>query len=267
MSLSQASVLNNIASRVKERVEERKNQRPLHELKSEAQICQKKCISLKDALLSSFQPFSIIAEIKRASPSQGEIAMNIDPISVAEQYIKAGASALSVLTEMDFFHGKLAYLEEIKSYHPDMCVLQKDFIIDEYQVWEAYLKGADAILLIMSLLGGELSRQLYDLATRLSLSVLVEVHNQKELAMALELDCDVIGINSRNLHDFSVDHDIITALASQIPDSKVVVAESGINAHSDLVFLRKHGCRAFLVGTKLMKQGEPGKALRALIDG
>lgn len=262
------SILDEIAHSVLTRVNHRKQRIPIESL--HAQINEQKNInriSLAKSLLESREKFSVIAEIKRASPSQGDFAMDKNHIEVGRQYHESGAAALSVLTEADYFKGDITFISDLKSVLPDMCILQKDFILDEYQVFEAFLSGADAILLIMAMIGPNRCDHLYKLATSLSMSVLVEVHSDEELHWALDLGCNVIGINSRNLHDFSISHDTIISLSKTIPDGRVVVAESGICKHEDLNLLSQHNCHGFLVGTTLMKSKDPGFALRKLING
>ena len=261
------SILSQIEAKVRQRLHKRMRIATLSGIKSRVDDTDRIPLSLKQAILSTSTRYPIIAEVKRASPSQGDIAMDVNPIEIASQYIENQASAISVLTEEDFFQGSLKYLEQIKLHYPDACVLQKDFLIDEYQLYEAKMLGADAILIIMALTGHEKAKILYQLAKELSLSALVEIHDEKELTWALDIDADIIGINSRNLKNFSVSHDSVINLAKQIPGEKLIIAESGIKLTSDLETLSQAGCHGFLVGTQLMREKRPGQALRNLIHG
>lgn len=267
MNESMQSILGKIEAKVQQRLDKRKRIASLSGIKSRINDIERIPLSLNQAILTTAARYPIIAEVKRASPSQGEIAMDINPVDVASQYIENQASAISVLTEEDFFQGSLKYLEQIKLHYPDACVLQKDFLIEEYQLYEAKMLGADAILIIMALTGIEKAKDLFQLAKELSLSALVEIHDEKELTWALDINADIIGINSRNLKNFSVSHDTIIKLVRHIPSEKLIIAESGIKHTSDLETLSKAGCHGFLVGTQLMREKHPGHALRSLIHG
>lgn len=261
------SILSQIEFKVRQRLDKRKRIASLNGIQSRLKEIDRIPVSLSQAILNAPTKYPIIAEVKRASPSQGAIAMDANPIDIAAQYLNNQASAISVLTEEDFFQGSLKYLEQIKLHHQDACILQKDFLVDDYQLFEAKMLGADAILIIMKLTGPEKARDLFQLAKELSLSALVEIHNEKELRWALDIDAEIIGINSRDLKNFSVSHDGIIDLAKHIPSEKIIIAESGIKQTNDLKLLAHAGCHGFLVGTQLMQEKKPGIALRNLIHG
>ena len=207
---------------------------------------------------------AIIAEIKKASPSKGLIRSEFYPAALAKGFEAAGAAALSVLTDEDFFQGSLDYLEAASKAVRIPC-LRKDFMVEPFQVLEARAAGADAILLIMAALGDEDLRVLRDTARTYGLDVLCEVHDQEELDRALELDCECVGVNSRNLKTFDVSIERAVELASQLPEGVVRVAESGIASRQDVENLRVAGFDAFLIGETLMRQSSPGAMLRELI--
>ncbi|MFQ5852726.1 MAG: indole-3-glycerol phosphate synthase TrpC [Candidatus Binatia bacterium] len=206
----------------------------------------------------------IIAEVKRASPSQGLIRKQFDAVEIATAFYVNGASALSVLTEERFFQGSLLYLEQIKREVP-LPLLRKDFIVDGYQLLEARSFGADATLLITALLDLILLRELLDQARSLSLDSLVEVHNEKELECALKAGARLIGINNRNLRTFEVKLETTERLMPMVPPGIVVVCESGIEGPEQLRRLGELGVRNFLVGETLMRAPDPGARLRELL--
>ncbi len=208
---------------------------------------------------------AIIAELKQASPSKGVIRQHMDVPAIARDYEQAGAAALSVLTEEQFFLGSLDNLR-IASAATNLPCLRKDFIVEEFQLLEARAHGADAALLLASVLKGEELGQLYRHARSLGLEVLCEVHNEEELARAINAGCDIIGVNSRDLRTFHVDLETAFRLAPMIPAGVVKVAESGIHTADDVARLRQAGYRAFLIGESLMRKEQPGDALRELLD-
>lgn len=208
----------------------------------------------------------IIAEIKRASPSQGLIRENFNPTEIAETFEAHGASALSVLTEERFFQGSLLYLERIKG-KVSLPLLRKDFILDSYQLFEARSFGADATLLIAALLDPLLLRDLKNQAQALSLDVMVEVHTEAELERALEIDAKLIGINNRDLHTFEVKLETTERLMPMIPEGISVVCESGIESTEQIKKLERLGIHIFLVGETLMRATDPGAKLRELLGG
>lgn len=207
----------------------------------------------------------IIAEIKKASPSKGVLREDFDPVKIALGYAKSGASALSVLTDEKFFMGSLEYLRAIRE-AVDIPLLRKDFIIDPYQVYEARLYGADALLLIVSALGQDALRELLVLTHSLGMNAVVEVHDEEELAMALEAGGRIIGINNRDLRTFEVDLNVSARLARLMPGRVIAIAESGISSGTDIKKLRAHGVHAFLIGETFMKAPDPGDELKNLIS-
>ncbi|MAM87126.1 indole-3-glycerol phosphate synthase TrpC [Allohahella sp. A8] len=208
---------------------------------------------------------AVIAEIKKASPSKGVIREDFDPARIAQQYEKAGAACLSVLTDIDYFQGSDSYLQQARA-ACSLPVLRKDFIIDPYQIYEARLIGADCILLIAACLEVEQMHSLHDLARSLQLDVLVEVHNESELSAALTLGTPLLGINNRNLHTFEVSLDTTTRLLHKIPAGKIVVTESGITSREDVDHMQRNGVFSFLVGESFMRADDPGAALEALFN-
>lgn len=207
----------------------------------------------------------MIAEIKRASPSQGDIRPDLTVRELAAEYEAAGASAVSILTEEHYFKGSLADIEAARS-ACSLPLLRKDFIIDAYQVWEAVEAGADALLLIVAALERNRLEELYNEAHDAGLDCLVEVHNRTELDMALGIEPDIIGINNRDLASFEVDLATTEKLAKFIPDEVIVVGESGIMDSSDAARLAAAGVDAILVGETLMRSASPGKKLQELIS-
>lgn len=208
---------------------------------------------------------AVIAEIKKASPSRGIIRSEFYPADIAASYAKYGAACLSVLTDHDFFQGSDTYLQEARS-ACSLPVLRKDFLIDPYQVVEARVIGADAILLIVAALDDTALHELSDLAGQLGMDVLVEVHNASELERALTLHLPLIGINNRNLHTFEVRLETTIELLSTIPDTVMVVTESGILTPQDVTFMREQGVHTFLVGEACMKAEHPGLLLAQLFS-
>lgn len=207
---------------------------------------------------------AVIAEVKKASPSMGVIRASFDPVAIAESYAAAGATCLSVLTDEKYFQGSGHYLRLIRA-AVGLPLLRKDFIIDEYQIVEARALGADAILLIVAALSDAELAAFTRLAHDLGLDVLVEVHDEAECARALQLPLRVIGVNNRNLHDFSVSLDTSRRIQAMLPADYLLVSESGIHTRADIEALQGDGIHAFLVGGSLMQADDPGAALSALL--
>jgi len=207
---------------------------------------------------------AVIAELKKASPSRGLIRSDFDPRSLAIELEQAGAAALSVLTDEEFFQGSLENLRCASSSTHLPC-LRKDFIVDEIQVLEARASKADAILLIAAALSQTELERLLDRAQQYGLDVLCEVHNREEIQRATDAGCNLIGVNNRDLHTFRVDLDTALRLADLIPTEALPVAESGIHSGADIAHLRDAGYRAFLIGEFLMQAKSPGAALQTLI--
>ncbi|MEO1957556.1 MAG: indole-3-glycerol phosphate synthase TrpC, partial [Methylophilaceae bacterium] len=199
----------------------------------------------------------VIAEIKKASPSKGVIREDFNPAEIAKSYEQAGAACLSVLTDEKYFQGSAAYLKQAR----DACklpVLRKDFMVDPYQVVEARAMGADCILLIAAALELKQMQLLEDVSHELGMAVLVEVHNQEELDLALELATPLVGINNRNLRTFDVTLQTTIDLLKKLPDDRFVITESGIFTPEDVALMREHNVNGFLVGEAFMRQPDPG---------
>jgi len=207
---------------------------------------------------------AVIAELKRASPSRGLIRPDFDPVSLAKEFESAGATALSVLTDAEFFQGSLENLRRASAATKLPC-LRKDFIVDEFQLLEARANGADAVLLIVAALTPAELKMLVRRASEYKLDVLCEVHDEMELQRAVDEGCTLIGVNSRDLRTFKVDLETSFRLANSIPKNALPVAESGIHRGADIARLRAVGYRAFLIGESLMRAKSPGEALQALL--
>lgn len=209
-------------------------------------------------------PMNVIAEVKRASPSKGDLAPITDPAALAAQYQEAGAAAVSVLTEKRRFGGSLADLDAVRS-AVDIPVLRKDFMVDEYQFYEARAHGADIVLLIVAALSQSQLKDFYDLSRELGMAALIEVHTHSELESAMEIDPVMVGINSRNLKTLEVDTQVFTELLPRISSSLIRVAESGISSRADVIEAAQAGASAILVGEALVKSGDPISAMRELL--
>lgn len=218
------------------------------------------------AALSNSPGINIIAEFKRRSPSKGVIRENADPITQARAYEQGGATAISVLTEEDFFDGSLADLRAVRE-AVRLPLLRKDFIFDEYQVWESAVSGADALLLIVSMLSAEQLASLRRLTEdELGMDALVEVHSAEELNRALAAGAQVIGVNNRDLRSFEVSLDTSAELARLAPPGTMLISESGLRSRADLLRLQEFGYRGFLIGETLMRSEDAEKELRALVS-
>ncbi|MFV0480357.1 MAG: indole-3-glycerol phosphate synthase TrpC [Campylobacteraceae bacterium] len=249
-------ILDKIIKKTKEDLEKRKRDLPMDLL---GRAMSKNSYSPRDVkpyLKSTKEnPYRIIAEVKKASPSKGVIREDFDPIFIAQAYEKGGADVLSVLTEPHFFQGNLDYLTGIRRY-VQTPLLRKDFIIDEYQVLEAVLYGADMILLIAKALDKNELSSLLDFTRRLGLEALVEIHDKEDLTKAIFAGADIIGVNHRNLETFEMDMDLTRKLMPLIPQNKIIVAESGLNDKETIVELSKVGVDAFLIGEHFMRQDD-----------
>ena len=257
-------VLKNILKRKQEEIVERSRDVPLSKLVSDISHLPPPR-RFTDVLLehAASGKLGVIAEIKKASPSKGIIRKSFDVKSLAKTFEEAGAACLSVLTDSDFFHGSEKNLMEARQ----ACllpVLRKDFIIDPYQVAEARVIGADAILLIVAALSQNLMLELASFAKEVNLDILVEVHNRDELDRALELETEIIGINNRDLHDFTTTVETTLKLLPYVPSEKLVVTESGILSIQDVALMRENNVTTFLVGEAMMRATDPGYEFRKL---
>ena len=256
--------LDQIVARTRIVTEERKRNVNMRALEAAAERHQPRGFRAKLLETSDRSP-AIIAELKKASPSRGVIREEFDVPDLARQLQHCGAAALSVLTDEEYFQGSLEYLRVASSATLIPC-LRKDFVVDEFQVLEARASCADAILLIVAALGDNELRSLQSATRRMALDVLCEVHSEKELARALALGFDTIGVNNRDLRTFNVSLEIAFRLAGQIPNSVLRVAESGIHTGTQMRELREAGYHAFLIGESLMKETYPGPALKKLLE-
>lgn len=258
-------ILDKIVEQTKKRVETAKAINSLESLKANAKKFQTYLpFTFENALKT--KDIAFICEVKKASPSKGIIAEHFPYIQIAKEYEKAGANAISVLTEPYFFLGSDEYLREIKK-TVHIPVLRKDFIIDPYQIYEAHLIGADAVLLICSLLNTIQLKEYIKIADSLGLSCLVEAHDETEIYSALEAGARVIGVNNRNLKTFDVDISTSARLRKLVPDTKVFVSESGIKTPLDIDVLRKNGTNAVLIGETLMRSNNITTELEKLRAG
>jgi indole-3-glycerol phosphate synthase len=259
-------ILNDIVEQRKIQLEKEEERKPFEKLMEEVEGIETNCKNFYKAL--SGNKLAVIAEIKKASPSKGIIREDFKPIDLAKDYIKAGANALSILTEEHYFQGSTRYLRKIRreTYLP---ILRKDFIIDEYQIYESRLYGADAILLIAAILDDEQMERFDDVASGLGMSVVFEVHNKEELDRVLKLNPLIIGINNRDLTDFTIDLSTTERLALdvEIPPETLIISESGIATNADMKFVRSCGANAVLVGEKLMKANNIPLAMQELRSG
>ncbi len=209
---------------------------------------------------------ALIAEIKRASPSKGNFGVPYSALELAQRYIQNGAAAISVLTDEHYFRGSLEDLRAIASLRPRLPLLRKDFLCDPYQIYEARANGADAVLLIASYLDFELMQELHDLAADLGMCALVEVHTAAELERALQLrGLQILGVNNRNLRDFSVNLQTCLSLRPLVPSEVLFVAESGIRSREDVCLLLEHGIEVFLVGETLVRSPNPARKIKELL--
>ena len=227
--------------------------------------CKPKLAVKSRGAIAGIDTVKLIAEVKKKSPSKGIIREDFHPVSIAETYVKNGAAAISVLTDKHFFAGELDYLRAIRD-AVDVPLLRKDFTIDPYHIYQARVAGADAILLIVAALTAAQLRTFMEVAASLSLACLVEVHTREELAIALDVDAQIIGINNRNLHTFHTDIATTFQLREAIPADRVVVSESGIYSREDVVKLKEAGIHAMLVGESLMRSPDIGKQVRCLLN-
>ena len=254
------SVLDDIVAGVREDLAEREVHTPLERLRELAALRPEP----RDPMPAfRSRGLSVIAEVKRSSPSRGHLAEITDPAALASAYAEGGAAAISVLTEQRRFSGSLADLRAVRS-AVDTPVLRKDFVVTEYQLVEAREAGADLVLLIVAALPGDQLDRLYATARELGLTVLVEVHDEAETERAVALGADLIGVNARNLKTLEVDPETFGRLAPAIPDACVKVAESGITSSADAQRFAGEGADVVLVGEALVKNGDPATAVKEM---
>jgi indole-3-glycerol phosphate synthase len=262
-----STILDKILSRKREEVVARRKRDPVGSLEqriAEQPPARGFAVALQ-ARVAAAEP-AVIAEVKKASPSKGVIRADFQPAQIAASYQAGGASCLSVLTDVDFFQGADAYLQQARA-ACELPVLRKDFTVDPYQVLEARAIGADAILLIVAALDDGQMRELAHTAAEVGVDVLVEVHDRAELERALELATPLIGINNRDLHSFDTRLETTLELLPYIPAGRLVVTESGIHTAEDVALMRNHQVFGFLVGEAFMRAPEPGERLREMFFG
>lgn len=260
--MKEKTILDTLADAARARVAENKKKKPMEVLKKEAEsLAADTGFPFEKALEAP--GISVICEVKKASPSKGLIAADFPYLEIARQYERAGASAISVLTEPEYFLGSDGYLQEIAE-DVSIPVLRKDFTVDEYQIYEAKLLGASAVLLICAILSEEELGQFLKIAHSLGLSALVEAHDEEEVARALRAGARIIGVNNRNLKDFTVDVKNSVRLRALIPPEVLYVSESGIRGAEDVAVLYKNGTDAVLIGETLMRSSDKAAMLQEL---
>ncbi|MDG2089027.1 MAG: indole-3-glycerol phosphate synthase TrpC [Arenicellaceae bacterium] len=264
VKLEADNVLSRIVEHKQQELLNTKAARPLSELEQAVvqQSAPRGFLQAIETALSAGRS-AVVAEVKKASPSKGVIREHFIPAEIATSYQHGGASCLSVLTDQHFFQGANAYLIQARD-ACDLPVLRKDFMIDEWQVWEARALGADCILLIVAVLEDELLHTMAALAAELDMDVLVEVHDENELQRALALDTRLIGINNRDLRTFETSLETTVDLLAQIPTDRIVVTESGIHTKDNVRHMRDHMVNTFLVGEAFMRADNPGAELTRL---
>ena len=244
------NILDEIVAKTKSKLEEKKQGLSLEELISKIDFKNLKETNFKKSLQNKAE--AIIAEIKKASPSAGIISDNFDPVLKSKEYESFGASALSILTEEDYFLGNIEYLKDVKAI-TSLPILRKDFIVDEYQIYESKLIGADCILLIASILNDEELKNFSEISERLKLDYIIEVHDEEELQRVQHFSNAIIGVNNRNLKTFDVDINNSVELKKIFDGQNTFIAESGIKSKKDIEYLKQHNINVFLIGESLMK--------------
>lgn len=259
-----SDILNTILARKHEEIAQRSQIRSLESVRARAEG-QPPTRGFVDALKRKHAAgeAAVIAEVKKASPSKGLIRKDFDPAAIARSYEAGGAACLSILTDVDFFQGSNRYLGEARS-ACTLPALRKDFIVDPYQIYEARMIGADCILLIVAALEDGLMIEMANLAHELGMDVLMEVHDIDELERALQTDCELVGVNNRNLRTFDVSLDTSIELKAAIPPDRITVTESGIATRADVARMRGAGIETFLIGESFMREADPGAALKRM---
>ena len=257
------NILEEIAEYAKIRVAESKKQIGLEELREKALSMPRGEFAFEKALAK--QGLSFICECKKASPSKGLIAEDFPYLDIAREYEAAGADAISVLTEPKWFLGKNEYLKEI-AVSVDIPIIRKDFAVDEYMIYEAKILGASAVLLIVSILDGEQIKRYIKICDELGISALVECHDDREIEIAIASGARIIGVNNRNLKDFSVDIELSKALRSKVPEGIIFVSESGVKGVEDIERVKAMGADAVLIGEALMRANDKKAMLQSFKD-
>lgn len=257
-------ILDEIAKSTEKRYQQRMQEKPLETVKAAALALPKKQFAFEQTLAAD--GVSLICEVKKASPSKGLIAPNFDYLQIAKEYEKAGAAAISCLTEPEYFLGADAYLKEIAE-AVSIPVLRKDFTLYEYQIYEARLLGASAVLLICALLDTETLKNYIAVCDTLGLSALVEAHDDTEIQSAVSAGARIIGVNNRNLKDFTVDIHNSSRYRALVPENILFVSESGIQTHADIQVLQQNGTNAALIGETLMRAPDKAAAIKELCCG
>jgi len=262
--MSQSDILNKILQRKVEENDERSKTVTIDDLVKEAELASKPrgfIQNMRNKIAAG--DAAVIAEIKKASPSKGVMRENFVPAEIAKGYAANGAACLSILTDEDYFQGCTDYLIQARA-ACDLPVIRKDFIIDPYQVYEARAMDADCILLIVAALDDASLHGLLAQANQLGMDVLMEVHDEEEMKRALETDCELIGVNNRNLRTFETSLDTTLRMQTMVPNDRLLVTESGIHTKDDVTMMRENNVHAFLVGEAFMKVDEPGEKLAEL---
>jgi indole-3-glycerol phosphate synthase len=254
-------ILSQIVARKRERLAEAQRRRPFPALRAVSPHAD----GHRFITALRREAINVIAEIKRRSPSKGVLREDFDPVAIARHYTAGGAAAISVLTEEDFFDGSLEHLRAVRAV-TGLPLLRKDFIFDEYQIYEAAAAGAEAILLIAALLDGAQFEDLLATAHGLGLEALAEVHDRAEAEKVLRSEVRLLGVNNRDLRTFVTTLETSLRLAAELPRTLTLVSESGIRTRADIERLRAAGFHAFLIGEELMRAADEGAALRALVD-
>lgn len=255
-------ILTKIIEEKKREIDIAKERLPLDKLEKELRVMPSQR-SFRQAVAKE-HGISLIAELKKASPSAGILRRDFDPLKIAQVYRAYGASALSVLTDEKFFKGSINYIDLIKRevYLP---ILRKDFIIDKYQLYESKLYGADAVLLISDLLSRNELHQFLEISRILNMDAVAEIHNEEDLGKALAAGADIIGINNRNLHTFEVDLEVTSKLVGSIPEGKVIISESGIKTYENVMYLKSLGVNSVLIGETFMRSQDIGAKVREIM--
>lgn len=255
-------ILARIIEQKKKEIEAAKEKIPLRKLQAELDLLPPR----RDFLSSIARPnrINLIAEIKKCSPSSGILRKDFSPPMIAEIYERSGAAAISVLTDKEFFGGDTSHISQVRQ-RVNLPILRKDFIIDEYQIYESKVIGSDAFLLISDILSEEELSRFLRLGLELDMHMVVEVHSEEDLEKALKVDALIIGINNRNLHTFKIDLETTPRLMRLIPRHKTVVSESGIKSHEDVMFLRSVGINTVLIGETLLRSEDIGAKIKEIM--